>query len=234
MILIYIVISTLVFIAAVVVFSVLNNFYRTHQLRQLQRVFREYNQQGNFRIVIEWIKGADPNRQEGRFLRAFEYLEKIERDDLLLELADAFPFDHFTHRHVRFPLARLYSRNDRHEDAVNIAVLLRRQFPNDDSTLDLFADLHLEAGRWQEAKAELVPRLQRKHKGTIFNRHYARILAHEGKLQEAIDMMHNVVKKVHTLSKNTFLQPQKGLIQKQYERDLALLESLEDAKKNKG
>ncbi len=198
---------------------------KRQRLMYTQAMFRRYNESEDLQVIINWIKAR---RSSLRLLEAFEYLVKIKESDLALEVYRAFPFDQYKTRHIRVFACKAFTEKGHREEALELARRLLQAYPNDDSILDLYIDVHLQFDETEEVRAKLEPRLLRKFKGTIFARHKARLLAAEGEYDQAIAIMKKIVDRDLVLARNTFAQPQKQLQSQQYQESQALLDELEE------
>lgn len=203
------------------VIAVFANIIQKAQIRQLNRVFREYNQEKNHTVVTQWIEAKNT---KNRLLMVLDYLRIIDNEKLSTEILDALDVSRFSDRHVRIFSIRAYLSQKRQDQALKLVRGLHEQYPKDETILELAIDVFISFGLIEEAKPLLEPRLDRKFKGTQFAKHYARIQALEGNLEQAITIMRNVVSRDGTLASNTIAQPQKGLIEKQYQENQALLD----------
>ncbi len=199
---------------------------KVKRLRQLQRIFARYNASDppDLKVLVHWI---EEKRSQGRLIEAIDYLRTIERDDLAMTLYEAFPFDHFHHRHVRLFAAHAYLTQDKAEPCLQLCQRLRTAYPKDDSVLELQIEAFLRFGHRQEARDLLLPRLTKKTEGTVFARQRACLHALDGELEAAETILKRVVSKDHTLYQNSFAQPHKRLIHAQLEQSRALLEQVQ-------
>lgn len=195
-------------------------FKKKKDRNQLLGIFRHFNQEKNLNIILDWI-GKSPD--SSKLAAVLEYLKDTEQEKLAIELLDQIHLDAVSDRHVLIFAAQAYLEEEK-KRALELANRLFERDPSDDSILELYIDAHLTLGDFKRAKDVLVPRLQKKYKGTMFTRHYARVLAREGELDRAIEIMEQVSKRDFVLFQNTFAMPQKGLIRKQFETSQALLE----------
>lgn len=196
------------------------------RLRQLQNTFKRYNASDppDLAVLVAWI---EEKRGEGRLIEAIDYLRTIERDDLAMTLYEAFPFDHFQHRHVRLFAAHTYLTLGQAKPCLALCQRLRAAYPKDDSVLELQIEAFLRFDHRQEARDLLLPRLTKKTEGTVFARQRAWLHALDGELDAAETILKRVVAKDHTLFQNTFAQPNKRLIYAQLEHSRALLEQVQ-------
>lgn len=202
------------------------------RLRQLQRVFARFNESDppNLKVLVNWI---EEKRAQGRLIEAIDYLRTIERDDLAMALYEAFPFDHFQHRHVRLFAAHTYLTLGKAEPCLQLCERLRTAYPKDDSVLELQIEAFLQFDHRQKARDLLLPRLTKKTEGTVFARQRAYLHALDGELEAAETILKRVVAKDHTLFQNSFAQPHKRLIHAQLEHSRALLEQVQTDRASK-
>jgi len=210
-------------LAAVVVIAIIAAIVRKRTRRkELLGMFWEYNQNQDRQVVVRWVQAKDSVQ---RLAAVLEYLMDIEQEITAAEILEDLDLDYLHHRHVLIFATQAFMAA-KNPKALDLADLLRNRYPKDDSILDIYIQVQLAFNKFKTAKDALVPRLQRKYKGTIFTRHYAQILAHEGDLERAIEIMEKVVKRDFVLSQNTFAVPQKHLIRRQFEQSRAILDSL--------
>jgi len=212
------------FIIAVLAIGLAFYLVKRQRLMYAQAMFRRYNEQKDVNVIVEWIKAK---RSSARMLEALEYLFKIKEFELARSLYRAFPFDQFPSRHVRVFACKIFTETNCKKEALELARRLRQAYPRDDSILELYIEAHIRFDEREEARAQLAPRLSRKLNGTVFARQHARILAADGDLEQAIVIMNRIVDRELALAKNTFAQPQKGLLFEQYEESRQFLASLE-------
>lgn len=205
-------------------FSVVRHF----RLSQIQTMFRRFNEKSeDLKVIVEWV---DASRSAGRFLETLEYLEKIQADDQALKIVDHYGLDRFQGRHVRTCLLRLLRRNECRDDALFLVKAMLEKYPDDDSILDQYLDIHLFFGAHDEVGDLILSRIGKRFKGTTFPRHYARLLAARGEFPKAVGIMEKVVEREQTLFRNTMGQPQKRLIGVQMEESTQLLEAFRSGK----
>jgi len=215
--------TLIAFIAIIIVFVMIGLAFRmlvNKRRRAIQAVFRLYNQEDDLTILIGWIQEA---RSCGRLIEAMEYLHKIRRDDLALEVYDAIGFDPFPDRHLRIMAVKMLRDADREQESLRLAHLLYEAHPGDDSIIEIYLDTLLHFERYAEAEPILNTRLEKKYKGTVFPRNLARVVAAKGDYPRAITIMREVVSREKTLFRNTIAQPQKDLIGEQLARSQDLL-----------
>lgn len=201
----------------------ISHLVRRRDQRQLEAMFRKYNTCNDALVIIDWIS---EKKTEKRLLQTLEFLAKIEADELAQTVYQAFPFDAYPNRHLRIHACRIFDRMGEGERACQLAQRLLDSHPSDDSILALYVETHLNHDHVEEAKRRLLPRLAYKFDGTDFKRLHARILAAEGQLDEAITIMHDVIKKEYVRHRNTVAPLDKRLIYEQFKRSEAFLDSL--------
>ena len=194
------------------------------RLKRIQAMFLRYNQKQDVQIIVEWISERD---SAARMLQVLEYLSKIEAYPLLIQVYNAFEFDFYPRRAIRVLAAQAFLQEKQKEPAIRLSQALLTAYPEDDSIRDLFLRVHLEFGELDPARAVLLPRIEKKFKGTIFARHYAKLLAAEGHFHKAAVIMRNVTERDHGLYRNTFASMQKRLIYQQYVESQTFLDELE-------
>lgn len=193
------------------------------RMRKLQAMFRNYNQDKDIKVILTWIQKG---KTADRLADVLDYLEKIEDDELALQVVRAFKPQELTGRSVRVFAARAYLYNRQQDDALQTAEALMIDYPNDDSILEIYLDVLLSFQQWDKAEHLLLPRLQRKMEGTAFKALYARLLAGRGDKEQAVAILSDVVKKDYALYKNTFAPAQKRLIYGQYVRSQQILDEI--------
>lgn len=198
-------------------------FLKLVRLREIQKVFREYNDCGDLSVLTGWI---ERRQRAERLTRVLEYLEKIEHDELSVTVLEAFSADALKGRHLRVFACRALGRAGKKEAAMSLGETLLRDYPGDDAILELYLETALKFKLLKPAKKLLQERLSRKAKGTAFKRQYAQILASEGKFAEAEGLLEEVVRRDRTLYENTFAQPQKRQIYEQYLHAQSLLDEV--------
>ena len=209
-------------VTGLVVFGLGSYLLKRQRLKRIQAMFlRFHDQDRDLEVIVSWI---EEKRSQGRMLEVLDYLSKIEEEALAVEVLERIGTERFPHRHILMFACRGFLKTERKEAALQTAKQLRDRYPDDDSIRDLFIDVHLHYDELDAVRDVLMPRLERKFKGTIFPRHYARLLAAEGNYQKAVTIMQNVVEKEQALYTNTFAQPQKSLIGVQCEESKNYLE----------
>lgn len=192
--------------------------------RELMSMFQRYNEAKDLQVIVAWIHQRQTPK---RLTTVLDFLKDIEEPGLATQVLEHFNLDGLQHRHILIFAAQAYL-GARDPKALELASMILEKYPQDDSVLDTYVNIHLTMGSLEEAKRLLVPRLQRKYKGTIFMRHYARILAREGDLKKAVEIMEQVSKRDFVLFQNTFATPQKSQIRQQFEESQALLDALKE------
>lgn len=193
------------------------------RLREIQVMFRRYNDSGNPDTIIDWIRAGS---SEARMVRVLDYLQAIEEEDLLIKVYTAFPPHQFKGRHTRIFACRAYSRTNKREDALEMARTLMKDYQTDDAILELYLETLFHFEEIEEARGALTQRLARKFEGTKFLRFKGQLLAADGQTEEAIKILEDVAKREHILSVNTFAQPQKRQIYEQYVETQTILNRL--------
>lgn len=214
---------------AILIALALSFVHKRRTRAELIAIFQEYNRQEDIGILIEWI---ETKKTSQRLTVVLDFLRDIEEPKLAVEVLQSFDLNNLQHRHILIFAAQAYLAA-KDPKALVLGDLLLERFPGDDTALDTYVDIQLTVGSLEKAKDKLLPRLQRKHKGTMFTRHYARICAREGDLDKAISLMEQVAKRDYVLFQNTFATPQKGQIRKQFEESQALLDSLREQREAK-
>lgn len=213
---------TFALLILVVIFSAFSMLLKNRRLNELHRVFRQYNDADqDTAILTTWIKAKNAR---DRLLRVLDYLYTLENTQIPVQILDQLDLSTLSDRQVQIFCAKAYLVENRAQETLAIVRPLIKAYPNDDAVLDITVDALITFGHPDEAKLLLEPRLEHKLKGTQFPKHYARIMAHEGNFEKAITIMRNVVNRDYMLATNTIAQPQKGLIQKQFEANQALLD----------
>jgi predicted Zn-dependent protease len=220
MISIFITIALLVLVFFV---SFIGLLVKRKQLREMNSLFREYNDQKDVSVLVNWI---EQRTNHSRLIRILDYLQTIENSELATKVLDRFDITTIKDRQTRVFAAKAFSQQNRGEETLKLTRSLWADFPKDDTALELICEALINFGDPTEAKPLLEQRLERKFKGTQFPKLYARVLVHEGNLEKAITIMRNVVNRDYTLATNTIAQPQKGQIEAQYEANKALLTQL--------
>lgn len=219
--------TTFKFFAAALILAIIAAILRKRLHRKaLFAILREFNQANDTSVLIRWVLEKQSIQRLSAIL---EYFKDIEEEALAAEMLEHLDLDYLHHRHVLIFAAQAFATVG-NPKALELAEKLYKEYPKDDSVLDTYIQAHLDLGSYAKAKEVLLPRLQRKYKGTIFMRHYARILAHEGDLERAIEIMEKVVKRDFILFQNTFAVPQKHLIRKQFEESRTILNSFREKK----
>lgn len=213
---------TFLLILLTLFFGVASILFRNYKLRAIQKMFVAYNEKQDLGVIVAWIQERG---SASRMADSLDYLQKIERQDLAIQVYESFPFDHFTGRHVRVFACKAYKAKKNKEKAIQLAHRLLEAYPGDDSILDLFFEIHLVFDEPATVKPMLAQRRQRKVKGTAFDRHEARLAAIEGDFQKAITIMERVTKRDYVLYKNTMAPMAKKLIYQQYVESQKLLDA---------
>lgn len=196
-------------------------FYKNHQLREIQRIFRDYNEQQDAAVLLDWIRAKNTPQ---RLVRVLDYLYKIEDEALAVKVFDAFGSQNYPQRHIRVFGVKALAGQDHKDPAVALAQGLHADFPGDDSILELLLETYLRFEMNEQARTLLNQRLAHKFKGTFFLRCHSQLLAAEGKLEEAVSVMEKVVERDRVLYQNTFAPPHKKLIYDQYIASQTLLD----------
>ena len=200
-------------------------FYKNYQLREIQQVFRDYNEQQNEAVLLDWIRAKNTAQ---RLVRVLDYLCKIEDEALAVTVFEAFDSEDFPQRHIRTFAAKALASQGHGEGAIKLVEGLSADFPGDDAILELSLDIYLRFQNYRQARELLNQRMTRKYKGTVFLRFHSQLLAAEGDLEEAIKVLEQVVEKDRVLYQNTFAPPHKKLIYDQYITSQTLLDELRD------
>jgi len=195
--------------------------------RALFATFRRYNEQKDLGVVLDWIRARDTR---ARLLDVIEYLIGIEKEDLAAEVLDAYGPDRLENRHARIFACKIYKHVGRGKEALRLSEALIRENPNDDSILDLYIDMRLSFGETEKAREALTARMQRKTEGTSFTRHYARLLAIDGRTDEAVELLTKVVNQDYARYKNTVAPLHRRLIYEQYVESKTLLDEISGEK----
>lgn len=194
---------------------------RNHKLRRIQKMFVSYNENKDLGVIVSWIQEKS---SAARMADSLDYLQKINAEDLGIQVYESFPFDHFTGRHVRMFACQAYKAKGNKGKATQLAQRLLEAYPNDDSILDLFFEIHLAFDEPGTVKPMLAERLGRKVRGTTFDRHEAKLAAMEKDFQRAVTIMERVAKRDYVLYKNTMAPMAKKLIYQQYVESQKLLD----------
>jgi len=208
-----ILISSLLLILFLSLAAIISYILKIRKLREIQAMFVRYNDTGKLDVITNWI---EEKQSDQRMVRTLEYLQTIEDEALAVQVYTAFEPSRFTHRHTRIFACRAYAKVGNREAALELVRQLWETYPGDDAILELFLETHLDLEEYEPARKMLEERLTRKYKGTVFARCQARLLAVDGRMKEAVEIMEGIAKKEHILYVNTFAQPQKRLIFEQY------------------
>jgi tetratricopeptide (TPR) repeat protein len=195
---------------------------RKHQrLRHLQKLLRRYNENGDLGVLTAWI---EEKQTTARMTDLLDYLLKAEESELAVRVFSSFPPDMFTSRHTRLFACKAFAARGEAEEALAMIEKLLTDYPGDDSIHEIAIGTYLDFHKLAEAKALLLPRMNRKNSGTIFDRHFARLTAAEGHLEEAITLLQKVVTRDYSLYKNTFAPAARRQIYEQYVESQKLLD----------
>lgn len=199
-------------------------FARKKKQKSLLSLFQAYNQHQDVGVLKKWLEQGKPSARLTTLLEFLKDIEEVSTAEKLLSSLDQKAIQG-RHNLIFATQAFLAANNPL---AVPLAEKLLAENPGDDSVLETYLNVQLTIGSLEKAKSLLLPRMKRKFKGTIFIRLYARVLAKDGNLSKAIELMETVVKRDFTLFQNTFASPQKGLIQKQYQESRDYLEQFRE------
>ena len=215
--------SALLF-AVLLLLAIVSALTKQFRLAATQKVLRLYNESKDLTVITNWIREKRPAI---RLLYILDYLQKIEEEQLAVEIISAFDMKAFQHRHIRIFACKAFLSNGMEKKALTASRGLLKSFPKDDSILELYIDVHLTCGDLENARTALMPRLDKKAKGTVFARQYARLVAADGDVEKAIEIVKKIVAQDYSLYKNTFAPAQKRLIYEQYVASQTLLNKLE-------